>query len=407
MKFKKIIILSLLFISIFNSCLKEKTKREMEDLKILAFIDQLNVPFDTLPSGVILHVYYKGIGDLFKKGDSVTITYSAYNLDKATYLITDDTIKFIVGSRDLLSGWSEVLQNVGRGGNGVAIFPYYIAFGENQTSLVPQNTTIVFYFQVTSSSYIVNQNALFWAYADKFYSTREIFPDSLCYVQYFEGEGPQVTSAGVHVDYSLVTIAGDTIEQNYDKTIDFNDANLCYGFKEALLTMKQGEMGKIIIPPDLAYTDINVFGLLPFTSIYAETRIKADNYKYEENSKINKHLYLNNKTADSTLSNGIIMLKYISAALEATQVISGSTITLTDTLEIIDENTIVDSSQNRTKVVNTSYFTLWQMECLKMMRQGEVKNFIIPYSVAYGSSGSGSIPPYATLVYKVKIIKVE
>lgn len=46
---------------------------------------------------------------------------------------------------------------------------------------------------------------------------------------------------------------------------------------------------------------------------------------------------------------------------------------------------------------------------IKMMRQGEEAKIIIPSQLAFGEKGSllGIVPPYATLIYKVKIVEVK
>lgn len=45
-------------------------------------------------------------------------------------------------------------------------------------------------------------------------------------------------------------------------------------------------------------------------------------------------------------------------------------------------------------------------EAVKLLRKGEVATFIIPWYLAYGRKGlEPSIPPYTSLVYKVKLYK--
>lgn len=43
---------------------------------------------------------------------------------------------------------------------------------------------------------------------------------------------------------------------------------------------------------------------------------------------------------------------------------------------------------------------------LQNMRVGDSARVIIPYNLAYGSSGSGSIPPYSTLVFDIKLADI-
>jgi FKBP-type peptidyl-prolyl cis-trans isomerase len=46
-------------------------------------------------------------------------------------------------------------------------------------------------------------------------------------------------------------------------------------------------------------------------------------------------------------------------------------------------------------------------EGLQLMSEGDEFKFIIPYKLAYGPQGNGPIPAYSSLVFEVKLIKVN
>ena len=74
------------------------------------------------------------------------------------------------------------------------------------------------------------------------------------------------------------------------------------------------------------------------------------------------------------------------------------------------DGTVFDSSYKRGEPAT---FGLQQViagwtEGLQLMKEGAKFRFFIPYMLGYGASGAGqSIPPYATLIFDVELIKVS
>lgn len=87
----------------------------------------------------------------------------------------------------------------------------------------------------------------------------------------------------------------------------------------------------------------------------------------------------------------------------------------TDQVECLYEGTLIngqvfDSSYQRGQ---TATFGLNQViagwtEGLQLMQEGAKYRFFIPYHLAYGERGAGqSIPPFATLIFDVELVKVK
>lgn len=94
---------------------------------------------------------------------------------------------------------------------------------------------------------------------------------------------------------------------------------------------------------------------------------------------------------------------------------NGKKPTATDEVECHYEGKLIDG-----KIFDSSYqhgetatFGLNQViagwtEGLQLMQEGAKYRFYIPYTLGYGERGAGqSIPPYATLVFDVELIKVK
>lgn len=73
------------------------------------------------------------------------------------------------------------------------------------------------------------------------------------------------------------------------------------------------------------------------------------------------------------------------------------------------DGTEFDSSYKRNEPISFKLNQVikgWQ-EGLQLMVEGEKVRLFIPYDIAYGKSGSGPIPPGATLIFDVELLKVD
>lgn len=126
---------------------------------------------------------------------------------------------------------------------------------------------------------------------------------------------------------------------------------------------------------------------------------KEQGRKFLENNKKNEGVI--------TTASGL-QYKVLTAGIGKTPTIA-SNVTVHYTGKLID-GTVFDSSVQRGQPYNTGLNQVirgWT-EALQLMKEGDKWILYIPYELAYGERGSGSqIPPFATLIFEVELIKVN
>lgn len=94
----------------------------------------------------------------------------------------------------------------------------------------------------------------------------------------------------------------------------------------------------------------------------------------------------------SPLNNSTVLVKYQLRDIDA---------------KVLDSSysmTTYRDSLYRTRVNNV--ITGWQI-ALTNMHEGDSVTVVVPYNAAYGSTGSGAIAPYSTLIFDVMLKKVQ
>lgn len=179
-------------------------------------------------------------------------------------------------------------------------------------------------------------------------------------------------------------------------------------------SLNQSATGK----KDTTYTDIAIFtrglcdGLMQRNSISADSARKvADqqmNYYRQELKRANVAFLTNNAKMKG--------VKVLPSGLQYRVITQGKGAVANDTTDVevhyegkLIDGTIFDSSYQRGKTATfkpTQVIKGWT-EALKMMPEGSTWELFIPYDLAYGERGNQNIPPFATLIFKVEVVKVK
>lgn len=221
------------------------------------------------------------------------------------------------------------------------------------------------------------------------------------------GEGPEVEVADyLTIHFSGFLESGEQFESSYDHqpiTIQAGMGQLpIRGWDEGLIGMKAGGKRTLIIPPNLAFGDEGIEGMIPGgENIRMEIELLSistppEPWGYDENDVETKESGLQYVLQDE--GNG-------------PQPDQGEMITV-HYAGFLDDGTLFDSSYLRDQPfefqVGVGQVIPGWDEGLLDMKVGEKRTLIIPSELAYGEQGAGgTIPPNATLIFDVELLEIN
>ncbi|MCG9879606.1 MAG: FKBP-type peptidyl-prolyl cis-trans isomerase [Bacteroidia bacterium] len=165
------------------------------------------------------------------------------------------------------------------------------------------------------------------------------------------------------------------------------------------------------LPPGVKSGDIITFyaSLLDiYNPAEMQEKIDAQNKEFEVKDSIALSSFLSGLTDVKQTSSGLSYV--VKTAGKGKSVKKGDKVTVKYRGALLD-GTVFDetkeSSPDFTFTVGAGQVITGWDEGFLLMKEGDKYQLIIPWTLAYGSRGSGPIPPYATLVFDVELIKVN
>lgn len=237
-----------------------------------------------------------------------------------------------------------------------------------------------------------------------------------------EGDSPKATDI-VTVHYAGRLVDGNEFDSSYKRgePAQFGVNQVIPGWQEALQLMKTGSKYELVIPSDLAYGDQGAGGVIPggatlvFEVELFEFMSEADARAAQE---AQFEAYKNQQFAfldENAKNDGV---KVTESGLQYRVLTEGTGKKPADEFAKVTvhyegsltNGDIFDSSYKRGETIQ---FGLNQVirgwtEGLQLMTEGSTYELFIPHDIGYGERGSGgSIPPFATLIFKVELISVD
>ncbi len=257
--------------------------------------------------------------------------------------------------------------------------------------------------------------------------TQEPTASGLYYIELVEGTGRSVKKMDI-VDMSYTTFLVDnsllyTSEEDVAKQYDVFDPTKVYGpirvqaggsaipgLDEGLQMMKEGGKAELIMPSSInGFVDNTIGHSGPYsTHIYTVEVIHTfDDPVVFQDSMIQDYLVSNG--FDSSYYKTESGIYYIEERAGTGDLIDdGDMVKLWYTGSFLDGR-VFDSNLDdvimQLVMPANNYIPAWD-EALRLMSDSTIAKIIVPYQMAYGSAGKGSIPPYKTLVFDIDISSV-
>lgn len=230
----------------------------------------------------------------------------------------------------------------------------------------------------------------------------------------------------VEVNYVGKLLDGRTFESTYDNGQTFKyivgEGYVIPGWEEVLPKMHEGEKATVVLPYEMAYNDQTVGPIPPYTNLVydiellhvtpaaelaRQIELEMANLKAQSEKDLANYLRENNITVQPKPSGLYFVSRKECADMMA---VPGFTARIKFNAYYLD-GSVLGSSDS----LGVDYYEVpvgqgkvlrGLEEGISYMAKGEQATLVIPYTLAYGESGYGAIPPYTNLVFDVEVVDV-
>lgn len=358
----------------------------------------------TTDSGLQYLEIVAGDGAAPQKGDLVTMDFAGTLPDGTMFgdsYSQGQPITVVYGSGQLLPGWEEGLSLMKAGGEAKMILPPELAFGDQGMGMIPPNSEVIL-----DVALLGVEPAPVPATVEE--GDLQTTDSGLQYYDIVEGDGdtPELGSA-VSTNFTIwVQEDGGErfiVSSEGQGPIPFvvGAGNTVFpGWDEAVTTMKEGGKRYLVVPPELGLGPQGGGEIPPDATLVMEIELvevqepvemtEVDDGDYTETDS-GLQYYDIVEGDGATPEEGQIVIVHYTGWLE--------------------DGTKFDSSLDRgqpfTFPLGTgSVISGWD-EGVATMKIGGMRQLKIPSDLAYGDSGSSSIPPGATLIFDIELLDAQ
>ena len=375
-----------------------------EAVELPAGVEEVDGPITVTDSGLRVTEIRAGEGPTPEVGDLVTMHILGMLEDGTIFADTVSQGEPIVATlteADLFPGWFEGVQLMKEGGKVRLTIPPELAFGpEGAGGVIPADATILMDVELLT---VVAQPVPTAVDAGDLSTT----DSGLQYFDIVEGDGEiPVDGQDVVVEYAAWLQEGEeyiassaTVGEPLTFTLG-SDVGVFPGWDEGVSTMKPGGKRYLVIPPDLALGAEGGGRIPPNAVIIMEVELLEV-----------KPLLLPTEISEEDFTVTDSGLRYYDIVEgDGAEATSGSTVTVNYTGWLTDNvkfDSSIDSGVPFPFTLGTGAVIPGWDEGVEGMKVGGIRQLVIPAELGYGDTGSGSIPPGATLVFEVELLDVQ
>ena len=375
-----------------------------EAVELPAGVEEVDGPITVTDSGLRVTEIRAGEGPTPEVGDLVTMHILGMLEDGTIFADTVSQGEPIVATlteADLFPGWFEGVQLMKEGGKVRLTIPPELAFGpEGAGGVIPADATILMDVELLT---VVAPPVPTAVDAGDLSTT----DSGLQYFDIVEGDGEiPVDGQDVVVEYAAWLQEGEeyiassaTVGEPLTFTLG-SDVGVFPGWDEGVSTMKPGGKRYLVIPPELALGAEGGGRIPPNAVIIMEVELLEV-----------KPLLLPTEISEEDFTVTDSGLRYYDIVEgDGAEATSGSTVTVNYTGWLTDNvkfDSSLDSGVPFPFTLGTGAVIPGWDEGVAGMKVGGIRQLVIPAELGYGETGSGSIPPGATLVFEVELLDVQ
>ncbi|WP_095042935.1 FKBP-type peptidyl-prolyl cis-trans isomerase [Candidatus Promineifilum breve] len=369
-----------------------------------AGIPEVDGPITDTETGLRIVEIRAGDGRTPEPGDLVTMNIMGMLEDGTVFADTvaeGAPITATLTEADLFPGWLEGVLLMKEGGKVRLIIPPALAFGaEGAGGVIPPDATITMDVELLTAVAPPTPTAV----DEGDLTTTD---SGLQYFDIVEGEGDMpVAGQDVVVNYAAWLQEGEEYVASSDtqgEPLTFtlgSEMGVFPGWDEGVSTMRPGGKRYLVIPPDLALGEAGGGRIPPNSTLIMEVELVEV-----------KPLLLPTEIDEGDFTETESGLRYYDIVVgDGTTAETGNTVTVNYTGWLTDNvkfDSSIDSGVPFPFTLGTGAVIPGWEEGVLGMKVGGIRQLVIPAALGYGDTGSGIIPPGATLVFEVELMDVQ